>query len=526
MPKLASAAVSTAHNVSPAAAAGGGMTGDYLEYIRGCRRSRRPSRRAASPSATNVARSSLLSARPARNPSGGAGKGKCHLFRIGYDGVRGGSRVPRHPTTRSASGRVRHARRPERRSRRRIGPSSTARPAAGSTSTSAGSSGLASRGGALAVRGKDVLLESATGWPIARARMPLATDSVYNLGSITKQFTAAAILTLEMQGKLAVSDLASKYLDGVPADKAAITLHHLLTHSSGLESDFSPTDYDPVGREEYVRRALQSTLLFKPGDGYEYSNAGYSLLAAIVEKVSGQAYEAYLTERVLKPAGMLRDRLQGSSWALRRDRARLSGRARTGAPSCSGFSRRTRRTGCCAATAGCTRRLATCWRGIARSGPKPCFRRRRGRSTSSRTWPRAPPGLVLRVRLGRQQDAARHHRRAAQRRERHLRGGVHAVSGRGRDAVPHVDRRGMKATPVVEVLERIVFGGKAALPPPWWSWRRRACSALAGRVALPAGRHTDARGRWAGAGGRARGSGGVLGPRPARRRRRRGDGRS
>ncbi len=121
-----------------------------------------------------------------------------------------------------------------------------------------------------------------------------------------------------MQGKLAVTDLASKYLDGVPADKSAITLHHLLTHSSGLESDFSPTDYDPVGREEYVRRALQSTLLFKPGDGYEYSNAGYSLLAAIVEIVSGQPYEVYLTERVLKPAGMRETGYKLPKWAPER----------------------------------------------------------------------------------------------------------------------------------------------------------------------------------------------------------------
>ncbi|HSP92347.1 MAG TPA: serine hydrolase domain-containing protein [Vicinamibacterales bacterium] len=173
-------------------------------------------------------------------------------------------------------------------------------------------------GGALAVRGKDVLLSKSYGLADRARRIPLATDSVYNLGSITKQFTAAAILALEMQGKLTVTDLASTYLDGVPADKSAITLHHLLTHSSGLESDFSPTDYDPVGREEYVRRALQSTLLFKPGDGYEYSNAGYSLLAAIVEIVSGQPYEVYLTDRVLKPAGMRETGYKLPKWAPER----------------------------------------------------------------------------------------------------------------------------------------------------------------------------------------------------------------
>ena len=170
-------------------------------------------------------------------------------------------------------------------------------------------------GGALAVRGQEVLLSKSYGLADRARGIPLTTDSVYNLGSITKQFTAAAILTLETQGQLTVTDLAGKYLDGVPADKADITLHHLLTHSSGLKSDFSPTDYDPVGRDEYVRRALQSTLLFRPGDGYEYSNAGYSLLAAIVEKVSGQPYEAYLTERVLKPAGMRETGYKLPKWA-------------------------------------------------------------------------------------------------------------------------------------------------------------------------------------------------------------------
>jgi len=173
-------------------------------------------------------------------------------------------------------------------------------------------------GGAVVVRGKDVVLLKGYGQADRARGIPMTTDSVFNLGSITKQFTAAAILTLEMQGKLAVGDPISKYLDGVPADKAGITLHHLLTHSSGLGSDFSPTDYEPVGREEYVRRALASTLLFAPGTGYEYSNAGYSLLAAIVERVSGQGYEAYLTAHVFKPAGMTETGYKAPGWA--RDR--------------------------------------------------------------------------------------------------------------------------------------------------------------------------------------------------------------
>jgi CubicO group peptidase (beta-lactamase class C family) len=173
-------------------------------------------------------------------------------------------------------------------------------------------------GGALAVRGRDVLLMKSYGLADRGRAIPLTTDSVYSLGSITKQFTAAAILTLEMAGALSVNDRIGQYLDDVPADKASITLHHLLTHSSGLESDFSPTDFEPVEREDYVARALRSRLLFPPGDGYEYSNAGYSLLAAIVERVSRQDYESYLAAHVLKPAGMSESGYKGPRWAAER----------------------------------------------------------------------------------------------------------------------------------------------------------------------------------------------------------------
>ena len=145
--------------------------------------------------------------------------------------------------------------------------------------------------------------------------VPMGPDSVFNLGSITKPFTAAAILRLQELGKLKTRDPISRFFDGVPEDKAAITLEHLLTHSSGLESDFSPTDYEPTTRDEYVRRALASKLLFVPGSGYEYANAGYSLLAAVVEKATGKDYEAALAELVLMPAGMTETGYKAPQWA-------------------------------------------------------------------------------------------------------------------------------------------------------------------------------------------------------------------
>lgn len=160
--------------------------------------------------------------------------------------------------------------------------------------------------GVVAVADEDgVVLQKGYGLADREKRIPVAPDTVFTVGSITKQFTAAAILKLEMQGKVSVEDSIDEYFDGVPADKRAITLHHLLTHTAGLESDFADSDHSPVGRDEYVRRALNAPLIAPPGAEHHYANSGYSLLGAIVELVSGQSYEAYLREALFEPAGML-----------------------------------------------------------------------------------------------------------------------------------------------------------------------------------------------------------------------------
>ena len=182
-------------------------------------------------------------------------------------------------------------------------------PAAGSEPEDAGArldrwlSAAEFRGAVLVARDGTVLLRKGYGLADREQAIPYGPDTVSTIGSITKQFTAAAILKLEMQGKLRVADLIDKYLPGVPEDKRAITLHHLLTHTSGLESDFAG-DYDPVSRDEYVRRALSSVLRSAPGQSYHYANSGYSLLGAIVETVSGKGYETYLRDELFTPAGM------------------------------------------------------------------------------------------------------------------------------------------------------------------------------------------------------------------------------
>jgi CubicO group peptidase (beta-lactamase class C family) len=127
--------------------------------------------------------------------------------------------------------------------------------------------------------------------------------TISDIGSITKQFTGAGILKLEEDGKLTVGDPITRYFTGVPADKAGITLHQLLTHSSGLE-DPDIGDFDPVPLDEFVRQVFARPLLFAPGKGYSYANANFSLLGAILEKLSGSTYETFLRERLFLPNGM------------------------------------------------------------------------------------------------------------------------------------------------------------------------------------------------------------------------------
>ena len=135
------------------------------------------------------------------------------------------------------------------------------------------------------------------------AKVAAGCDTAYDIMSMTKQFTAAAILKLEMMGKLSVSDPMSEFLGPVPDDKRAITVHHLLTHTSGLTEGLGG-DYVALSREEMLDGALESELRSAPGTEYSYSNLGYSILAAIVEKASGTSYERFLASHLFEPAGM------------------------------------------------------------------------------------------------------------------------------------------------------------------------------------------------------------------------------
>lgn len=149
-----------------------------------------------------------------------------------------------------------------------------------------------------------IILNHGYGLANRESKLANTTETVFAIGSLTKQFTAAAILQLEADGKLSTQDFISKYLGDSPTDKAGITIHHLLTHTSGLIADGANAQLPLENRDEYVAAVKKTKLRSTPGEKFNYSNVGYNLLAAIVEKVSGLPFEDYLQQRLFKPAGM------------------------------------------------------------------------------------------------------------------------------------------------------------------------------------------------------------------------------
>ena len=134
-------------------------------------------------------------------------------------------------------------------------------------------------------------------------------DTKFRLGSITKQFTAAAILLLEERGKLRVDDRVKAYLPDVPMGWDRITIFNLLTHTSGIPNFTSFADYNTIklssrSADAAVVAVRDRTLDFGPGEKMSYSNSGYLVLGAIIEKVSGQSYEKFVTDNVFTPLGM------------------------------------------------------------------------------------------------------------------------------------------------------------------------------------------------------------------------------
>ena len=148
-----------------------------------------------------------------------------------------------------------------------------------------------------------VIYSGGAGYADREAKRKQSAETAFSIGSITKQFTAAAIMKLEASGKLNTIDKLTKYFPDCPSDKNDITIHQLLTHTSGFEEVLGD-DYDTVNAKQFADLAMKSKLIHNPGETYLYSNVGYSLLGIIVEKVSGKGYEQFLHDELFLPSGM------------------------------------------------------------------------------------------------------------------------------------------------------------------------------------------------------------------------------
>jgi CubicO group peptidase (beta-lactamase class C family) len=159
----------------------------------------------------------------------------------------------------------------------------------------------------LAVQNGKLMFKQAYGFADLETHLPLTTSSRLGIGSITKQFTAAAILKLQEHGKLFLADRLSKYFPSFPRGDE-VTLAQLLSHTSGvhdiIDRQFEPDFRKPISRDRVLQVIEERPLDFDPGTEQRYSNAGYLLLGQIIEKVSGQSYAQYLQRVFFYPLGM------------------------------------------------------------------------------------------------------------------------------------------------------------------------------------------------------------------------------
>ena len=171
-----------------------------------------------------------------------------------------------------------------------------------------------------------VVYRKAVGMASLELGVPLQPDMVFRLGSLTKQFTATAVMLLVEQGKLGLKDPIDKYLPGYPMQGHLITVEHLLTHTSGIQSYTDIPGWmtrrivNEMTVQELVDGFKKEPMQFAPGEQYRYNNSGYVLLGAIIEKVAGKSYEAFVTEHIFKPLGM-NSSFYGSNEPIIRKRA-------------------------------------------------------------------------------------------------------------------------------------------------------------------------------------------------------------
>ena len=184
----------------------------------------------------------------------------------------------------------------------------------------------------------ETVFEKAFGLADMEFNVPNTPQTIFESGSVAKQFTAAAIVLLQQDGKLSLDDPVKKYIPELPDYGAPLTLRHLLNHTSGIRDWGTVLSLTPAGRGDRVISqdlALdviihQRALDFTPGAEYSYTNSGYNLLAIIVERVSKQKFAAFLEERLFKPLGMKNSSIRDDYQRIVPGRAQAYARQGTG----------------------------------------------------------------------------------------------------------------------------------------------------------------------------------------------------
>lgn len=167
---------------------------------------------------------------------------------------------------------------------------------------------------------RDGKLIKAQGYGLANIELDVAVkpETIFQTGSVGKQFTSAAVMMLVEEGKIGLDDKISKYLAGTPAKWANVSVRNLLTHTSGIADYAAEANPKPGGvidlhkdytEAELLQRFTTLPMDFKPGEKWSYSNTGYVLLGIIIHKVSGEFYGDFLQERIFRPLGMSATRI-------------------------------------------------------------------------------------------------------------------------------------------------------------------------------------------------------------------------
>ena len=165
----------------------------------------------------------------------------------------------------------------------------------------------------LYAEGGEIVSKGALGWRDPESTLPITEDTIFQLASVSKQFTAAAVMLLVRQGLLGLEDEITAFFPEIPYP--GVTVRHLLNHTSGIPDYFEDADWfiriwkeekRVPGNEEILRVLCETKAkaYFAPGEGLEYSNTGYNLLALLVERLSGTPYEDFLQKNIFEPAGM------------------------------------------------------------------------------------------------------------------------------------------------------------------------------------------------------------------------------